>query len=407
MDAHHRAPIRTSQRGAALLMLLLIILLATTYALLDDLNAARLDTARQKKTSTALAQAKTALIAWSVLQGDVGTGLNPRPGTLPCPDTSNTGSQAGSCSALGGTTIGRLPWKTLGIEDLRDADGERLWYVLSDNFRRPGLNNRAINSDTRGNLQLYASDGTTLLTAAGEELAAIVFSPGSPLAGQDRGTAPNNAANYLDSAYSRNNASPAGPFISGPIKDAAGDTLLNDRLIAISAQDVIGAVEKRVLKEAQNALAAYALANGGKYPNPARFNGPNCASTISNVASPSTCAGDNSVCFGRFPEDIAVPLPTWFQQNGWGRVMTYAVEKSSAVDGSAGECSTALNVDGQGKKYLMLAPGSPKNGQSRPSFLLTDYLESAMNSDAWTATSGQPGFTAPNTSSNDQLRSLP
>jgi len=407
MDLHRSTYRPPSQRGAALLILLLIVLLATTYSFVNSLSTTHLGTERQKKTDEALAQAKDALIAWSVLQGDIGTGTNPRPGTLPCPDTTNSGSQTGSCSALGGTTIGRLPWKTLGIDDLRDADGERLWYVLSDNFRRPGLNNRAINSDTQGSLQLYAADGITLLTPTGEELAAIIFSAGTPLAGQDRGAAPNIATNYLDSALTRNNASPGGPFISGPIKNTSDDTILNDRVLTIRAQELIKAVERRALKEAQNSLAAYAFANGGKYPNPAKPNGPNCATTISNVASPTTCAGDPSVCFGRFPEDIAVPLPAWFQQNGWGRVITYAVEKNSAIAGSAAECSTSLNVDGQGKKYLIIAPGSPKSGQSRPSLFLVDYLENTANSDAWTASSAQPSFTAPNTSSNDQLRSLP
>lgn len=87
--------------------------------------------------------------------------------------------------------------------------------------------------------------------------------------------------------------------------------------------------------------------------------------------------------------------------------MTYAVDKNSAIDGSAFECSTSLNVDGLGKKYLILAPGAPKSGQSRPSTALANYLEDAANKDAWTVSAGQPSFTAPNPSTNDQLRSLP
>lgn len=363
---------------------------------------------REQKTQAVLAEAKAALIAWSVLQGDIGTGTNPRPGTLPCPDTNNSGTLSTSCSAPGGTTIGRLPWKTLGIEDLRDADGERLWYALSSNFRRPGLNNTSINSDTRGNLQLYASDGISLLTLPGEELAAIVFSAGLPLAGQDRGAGPNIAANYLDHANSRDNASATGPFITGPIKNAQGEIILNDRLITISAQELISAIEKRALKEAQKALADFAAANVGKFPNPARFNGANCASTISNIASPTICASDSSICFGRLPEDSLGPyVSTWFQQNGWGRVMTYAANKNNVLDGSATECSTSLNVDGQAKSYIIIAPGSPKSGQTRPSISLTDYLENPANIDTWSSSSGQASFSTPNTDSHDQLRSLP
>lgn len=392
--------------------MLLVLLVVMTFSLaffFTSVNTATISLTRQQKTENVLSQAKAALIAWSVLQGDVGTGLNPRPGTLPCPDTTNSGSQGGSCSSLGGTTIGRLPWKTLGIDDLRDADGERLWYALSDNFRRPGSNNTAINSDTPGTLQLYAPDGTTLLTPAGQELAAIIFSVGTPLAGQDRATGPNNSANYLDSANARNNSIANGPFIAGPIRSTDGNILLNDRSVSVSPQELIAAIEKRILNEAQNALAAFALANGGKYPNPAKSNGLNCSAVISNIASPTTCASDSSVCFGRLPEDSLGPfVATWFQQNGWGRIITYAANKNYVLDSSAAECSTALNVDSLPKNYVIVTPGGAKGGQTRPSTALPNYLEDSQNSDAWTSlSSGQATFTAPSASSNDQLKSLP
>ena len=55
-----------------------------------------------------------------------------RPGSFPCPDVDNDGSADGSnCENY----VGRFPYKTLEAEDLRDAAGERLWYVLSPNFR--------------------------------------------------------------------------------------------------------------------------------------------------------------------------------------------------------------------------------------------------------------------------------
>jgi hypothetical protein len=405
-----RLTFRRNQRGAALLMLLLIFLLGAAYAVMGGLSVTALQIERQNRTTEVLALGKAALIAWSVLQGDIGTGTNPRPGTLPCPDTNNSGQQKGSCKASSGTTIGRLPWKTLGIEDLRDPDGERLWYAISDNFRLPGSNNQPINSDTLGSLQLYASDGTSLLTPANEELAAIVFSAGPALAGQDRGTAPNNATNYLDAANTRNNAIASGPFITGPIKNAQGEIILNDRLLAISAQELIGSVEKRVLQQVQKALADYASANGGKYPNPAKPNGTNCAAKKASITSTNSCDSDPSVCFGRLPEDLLWHYMTtdWFQQNGWGRVMTYTANKNSVLNSSAAECSTSLNVDGQAKSYVIIASGSRRSGQARPSTALLNYLEDTENQDAWTSlASGQASFSSPKASSNDQLRSLP
>ena len=394
------------QRGAALLIALLLVTLALTSILVSGLSQIDLETQRQKKTLVALAQAKEALIAWSVLHGDTGD----RPGTLPCPDTNffgstSSGNESGSCSAAGGTSLGRLPWKSLGIGELRDADGEPLWYAVSDRFRRQGLNNAAINSDTPGTLLLYAEDGTTLLTGSGDELAAIVFSPGKPLPGQDRVGAPNSASSYLDSGNGRTNAAAGGPFIAGPAKDAAGNEVINDRVLGISARELIAAVEKRALREAENALAAYATDSGGKYPNPGDATGPNCVLPITDINSAGLCASNAATCVGRLPEDALSPyVATWFRKNGWGRVTLYAVSKTSVVDGSGASCPALLTVDGQPKQYVIIAPGTPGPHQSRPSSSLGDYLDDPANSDAWNP---DARFVRPGGASNDQLRSYP
>ena len=56
-----------------------------------------------------------------------------QPGRFLCPDVDNDGSAEDSnCENY----VGRLPYKTLETEDLREGSGERLWYVLSPNFRR-------------------------------------------------------------------------------------------------------------------------------------------------------------------------------------------------------------------------------------------------------------------------------
>lgn len=392
---------RIRQRGVAALLILFLIVIGTAGVLIQVLNIRQQQQNRDRVTAEALAQAKAALIAWSI-------GPEPsRPGTLPCPAANELGSQAGSCSVGGGTTLGRLPWKTLGIDDLRDADGEQLWYALSNNFRRTGLTNAAINSDTAGNLLLYASDGMTLISKPGEELAAIVFSPGPPLSGQDRAAGTNTATNYLESAYSGNNANAAGPFVTGPVKDNAGNILANDRALGISARELISASEKRALNEAQKALARFAIANGGKYPNPAPAS---CTLVISNVGSPNTCNSDSTRCFGRLPEDVftGTMVQDWFKNNGWGRVMIYAVNKNRVIDGSAAECSSALSMDGNTRAYVLIAPGTAKYGQTRPSTSLSNYLEDAANADAWNSTSSaQPSFNSPTPASNDQARSMP
>ena len=404
----HRQPSARRQRGAALLLALLLALTLGLSLFFQAVDPAAAKLARERRTEQALAQAKAALIAWSVVQGDLGDDIYDRPGSLPCPDLGDTGTAAASCASASGSSLGRLPWKTLGIEAWRDADGERLWYALSNNFRV--RHSAAINSDTRGQLQLYATDGATLLTPAGEELAAIIFAAGPPLAGQDRVAEPNNAANYLDAANPWNNASAAGPFVSGPLRNASGEIVVNDRVMMLTPRELLGAAEQRALSEAQSALAAFALAHDGKYPNPARANEAICLSRIANIKSNNTCSNIGSkVCFGRLPEDApAATLAPWFIRNGWGRVLSYAVNKNNVVDPDAAECSTTINVDGAAKAYVLLAPGAAKSGQTRPSSVLADYLDDAANADAWTSgASGQASFAKPSTASNDTLRSRP
>ena len=103
----------------------------------------------------ALRQAKAALIAyaaneqWQTYKGQ----STDQPGALPCPDIVHDGTEAeeGDSDCVGSTAnnmIGRIPWKTLGIDDLRDASGERLWYALAHNFRKLSPTT-VINSDTQ------------------------------------------------------------------------------------------------------------------------------------------------------------------------------------------------------------------------------------------------------------------
>jgi len=93
------------QRGVVLLGLLFILMLASVVLLMSVLDAKGVKLERDKKTLASLALAKAALIGWSAANATM-------PGSLPCPDTNNTGS-AGSCGASSGN-LGRLPWKTLG-----------------------------------------------------------------------------------------------------------------------------------------------------------------------------------------------------------------------------------------------------------------------------------------------------
>lgn len=246
--------VKAKQRGAALLVMLVIMIIGVAAILVSSLNGSSLQIARDKTTAAALAQAKEALIGRAV--ADLTS-----PGSLPCPDTNDDGSaellSGNDCPSY----IGRLPWKTLGLPDLRDGSGERLWYALSPNFRDD--NSNPINSNSVGTLVVYDNSGVTLLTPPSSEAIAIVFAPGDIVASQQRDAANQNSPqNYLDlGPNSRNNAIAAGPFIA-----ADKTNFFNDRLMIIRTGDLIPTVEMRIAREAKSCLDNYAVSSAGKYP---------------------------------------------------------------------------------------------------------------------------------------------
>ena len=260
-----------AQRGLALLILLLVVFLTGTTILITSLDGQSVKIAREQKTADSLAQAKAALIAYSVKDLSPGTCTTncPRPGDLPCPDINNDGTTESSCGNAAGTTqqqnrIGRLPWKTLGLDDLRDGDGERLWYAVSNSYKY-NTRTKPLNSNTNGTITLRNTNGAVVNDgSASSGLVAIVFAPGPVIRRDDniqqnRNVAQENVpSNYLDIALGEDNASfvdgSLDGFISGPIKSADGTVLVNDRVLAISRDEILAQVEQRVIAEAANAL---------------------------------------------------------------------------------------------------------------------------------------------------------
>ena len=130
-----RAGDRRRGGGFAVFLVLILLVVGSAAVFLNGLNtaSASMKLRRDEVTAAALKQAKEGLIAWAATRADDG------PGHLPCPDRKQINSAfAGyrdSDCARPTTRIGRLPFRTLGLPDLRDASGERLWYVLSPDFR--------------------------------------------------------------------------------------------------------------------------------------------------------------------------------------------------------------------------------------------------------------------------------
>ena len=275
------------QRGIALIVVLVLLgLLVGILAIGFTGDLARRNN-KQQQTTDALAKAKEALIGYAA---GVNLTAGYRPGDLPCPDINNDGTAGGSCSNGGGTTLGRLPWKTLGIPDLRDGDGERLWYAVSSNFKNnpstpctaPGQAG-CLNSDTRGTITVRGSDGTIIYDGTTSSGAiAVIISPGAVIQRQgsatiqDRSTAGvNNPINYLDVGSGEDNKdfvdSNTNGFINGFVYDASANVIVNDRVLAITYSDLRPILERRVAKEVLNCLISYAASSRDRYPWAARI----------------------------------------------------------------------------------------------------------------------------------------
>ncbi len=129
--------LRPSQRGAALVAIAAILAIAVVTMLTAAIARSATGPRRHAVSDQALATAREALIAHATsrpIDDIVG------PGYLPCPDLDDDGWAEPTCGSMTGETgqwqrLGRLPWKTLGLPDLRDAFGERLWYAVSSKHK--------------------------------------------------------------------------------------------------------------------------------------------------------------------------------------------------------------------------------------------------------------------------------
>jgi len=324
-----------------------------------------------ERTRDALEEARQALIGRAV--GDAN-----RPGSLPCPDGDGDGSADLFVGSSCPTYVGRLPWRSLGIGDLRDASGERLWYALSPNFRdHPSA--PPINSDARGTLTVFSGAEDVAITT---EAVAVIFAPGAALPGQVRDDVvqpcsatgrtvarANCATNYLDGTDTISNASGSGPFIVA--KPQPG---FNDKLAVMTTAAFIPLVERRVILEARNALLEYKRTSACRcFPWP-DMNGDG----VSDV-------GTNR---GRIPARTALPdawpagvLPSYLSSNDWARVTHYAVARS-ALEQAGQSCSTCaeanLAIDGRaGHDVVLLTSGFATGTRQRT--LPSDYFEDAEN----------------------------
>lgn len=286
---------RHDQRGVILIGLMVVLIVASGLTFLHRANGSNATAIeRDAKTMAALLSARDALLARATLDPN-------RPGSLPCPDTDNDGIADlafPNCTAYAGW----LPWRTLDLNDPRDAVGERLWYVLSPNFND---GNTAINSNT-----------TTSLTLDGQAgMVALIVAPGGANGGQSRPS--NNIADYLDDLNGNpatSNRDSDSHFFSGQ-----PDASFNDRIVALTKATLLNAVTMRILGEIR-----YAVANAAPPGSP-----------LPEADTNDDGASDSGADSGHFPykdsayasiESTSWPENIWYkslQDNDWFLSIAY------------------------------------------------------------------------------------
>lgn len=431
MSAHRKrryasAPAR--QRGQAFLLVVLLLVVGIGALIFSLASRSKVDRERDRITAEALAQAKQALIGWSASRTPTGLSPNARPGELPCPDIDDTGNDPGGCSA---GAIGRVPWRTLGIPELKDGAGETLWYAIAGPFRyyHPTNSPGPITSDTLGNLTVNISSSPTPITLTTQAIA-VIFAPGAVVGVQNRApssTAPCAttgttiarklcAANYLESTGGGNNAQINGPFIQAQFSNT-----FNDRLLVITNADLMPAVEQRVAREMISYLNSY-RATTGVYPWADVLNGDSNGDVEELDAynrARFPCGTALPYDWGRSSSPATPSLPAWLKNgcgvNGWASIIYFAIAKNRLEDSGSGcgtcsgstltvnnasgriatQCSTASPptctsqvVSSGSADLVLITPGAatmnPRGNwpaSTSPWMPITGYFEDAENSD--------------------------
>ena len=365
-------------------MALTATLLAGTSLMLARMENTAEPRAREAAvTARALADAKWAIVGWSVGAGLAGDGTEHAPGMLPFPDRNNdTGGYDGraDCVTSGLSDrhlIGRLaragetspcPNRALGV-DLRDGSGEPLWYAVSRNlvnYRGGGSLDPPINPGLLDStpaypwIRLVDASGGVLTASDGAPLAiaAVIIAPGAPLEGQTRSGVAPGAAQYLDRVavngviYDNADADGCRDAVAGAsahmdCPGRAGEEFIlypdsrgtpsaidsfNDRIAWVTVEELLRAAEARALGTLTHVLERYRSLHGA-YPWETPATGVSDAGVTTTV--PDRDGADVAVDTRRGPVVADAPLtfagpaydltidpafvPQWFVDHGWFR----------------------------------------------------------------------------------------
>lgn len=175
--------------------MLVVMLVGVSAILLSKFNKSQFTLEDQRRTIQALNQAKEALLGYAARYYDDYPG---RYGFLPCPDVDNNvtyaeGVEHGNCAGKNVSSLGRLPWRTLGLPPLYDGARECLWYAVSGPYKNATTDTARtdmLNEDTNGLFEVFRFDGTSLAPLTGNlpenRAVAVIIAPGRALSNQNR-----------------------------------------------------------------------------------------------------------------------------------------------------------------------------------------------------------------------------
>src|SRR6185436_10610031 len=278
---------RSTQRGLAMLALVAIVVMGSLYWLMSGLaQPTNRTAAKRAQNAKVLQNAKAALIGYVAMNAATPGALitDDNPGSLPCPEapgdvgTVFEGRTAPSCSGL--PAVGRLPWRTLGIEKPLDAASEPLWYIVSPGWAKPNPGgNTIINSNTVGQLTVDGIEAVAVIIAPGERL--NIPASANCMARNQARSVPSPAIDYRDYLDCQNatladltftSSDPVGPF--------------NDQVIAVTTVEILPVIEAAVAQRFERVFAPQIV---GAYSN---IDGTNSAwpttSSVLPFAAPLT-----------------------------------------------------------------------------------------------------------------------
>ena len=368
--------------------------------------------------------------------------------------------------------VGRLPWRDLGmqIDNLppeNDPDGVMPWYAFSPRLAIGGcteVNSKLLNLGTCSvGAGSFNWPWITVVDVKGNVLtnraAVVIIVPGPKLGSQNRTVTPvPDSSAYLDSVTVL--PSCTSPCVPGTYNNAArsitGLTLAqdnaiglrfircadintvppnsadfakpyqcNDKLIYITADELMAAAERRALAEAKQQLLRFFSVNG-YFPYAAPLGTFDCVTGQLSGHIPSGPASVKCPASGApFTTQSWTPT-TWFDTNSWADVIYFHTAPSCVQSASLPICSgTLLTVGAQNNvQALLIAAGRPitpvasqtpaittppyaisksANQIGYASSTANDYLDSVVNASGATTLTYDKVNTARSAIYNDQL----